>query len=172
MPHVITAYFALQYRPSPCGFYSLAICILQAEADLTHPIHLKHLNANNVVNIYYIFYLRNSVGSQLGDMDHTVLVRRQLYKCAVRHNAYNLSFIGLAHFDRIHDGVDDPECLIDTLLLYAADIDTSGIINVDLNAGSVDDTVDGLAALTDDGSDLICLNNNTLMLLSVFKMIS
>ena len=102
-------------------------------------------------------------------MDQAVFVRSDLNECAEIHDADYFPIIDSAGLNRFYDQRDDLQRAIDHFFIYAKYIDTSVIVDVDLNTGLIDDAVDNLTLLADHFTDLLRIDGHLLDLRSVFS---
>ena len=100
-------------------------------------------------------------------MNHTILVRCQLHKCAEVHNSDNLALHDGARFDVCHDALDNLNRACNHLLIGSAYGYASVVGNVDLNAGLLDNLIDYLTLLADNITDLLRIDGDLLDLRSV-----
>lgn len=87
-------------------------------------------------------------------MNHAILVRGKLNKCAEFHDADNFTCVDHTRLNICHDVPDGSDGLIDHLLISTADIDCAVVCDVNLNACLLDDLVDDLTLLADYIADL------------------
>ena len=100
-------------------------------------------------------------------MNHAFLAGSEFNKCAEFLDADNSSVEHLSFFELRNDRCDVLLSHFHTLGIAAADGYAAVILDVDLDAGALDDLVDGLSALTDDLSDLLRIDLHVIDLGSI-----
>ena len=65
------------------------IAWFHAQVDTPHLIDLDYLYSNFIADVDNILYLRYALVRKLGNMNHTILVRSQLYECTKIHDTDN-----------------------------------------------------------------------------------
>ena len=136
------------------------IAWFHAQVDTAHLIDLDYLYSNFIADVDNILYLRYALVRKLGNMNHTILVRSQLYECTEIHDADNGTCQNLTRLDVGHDALDDGNCLVDHCLIGAAYRYAAIVLDIDLNAGLLDDLVDYLALLADYIADLLRIDGD------------
>lgn len=136
------------------------IAWFHAQVDTPHLIDLDYLYSNFIADVDNILYLRYALVRKLGNMNHTILVRSQLYECTKIHDTDNGTCQNLTRLDVGHDALDDGNCLVDHCLIGAAYRYAAIVLDIDLNAGLLDDLVDYLALFADYIADLLRIDGD------------
>lgn len=136
------------------------IAWFHAQVDTTHLIDLDYLYSNFIADVDNILYLRYALVRKLGNMNHTIFVRSQLYECTKIHDTDNGTCQNLTRLDVGHDALDDGNCLVDHCLIGAAYSYAAIVLDIDLNAGLLDDLIDYLALFADYIADLLRIDGD------------
>lgn len=70
--------------------------VLHGQVYTALVVDLHDLNPNHVAFLDSVLNLLDAVVSHLGDVNHTVLARQQVYECAEVHQADNLAVVDFA----------------------------------------------------------------------------
>ena len=129
--------------------------ILHREADTSHLVLSEALNGNDISEGKIILDMLNSLLGDLGNVYHSLLAGSELNECSELLDGNNLSLENLSLFELGGNDLDHIDGLVHSLFVGSADINSAALIDVDLNTGACDDLVDGLAALSDNITDLL-----------------
>ena len=96
-------------------------------------------------------------------MKQTVLARKELNECTVRHDGTYFSFVDFTYFRYGYDTFDDTHCVFNALLVGSGNFNSADVVyffNSDCCTGLFLHTLDDLSARADYGADEFFRNSH------------
>ncbi len=128
-----------------------------AEANLAI-VDVQHLHLKRVALFADIFHAVGTTVSQLGDMHQAVPVREDLNEGAKVGDSTYGAGVDLADLRLRGQAFDDLDRLLERRTIRRGHIDRTVILDIDADAGQVDDAFDRLSAGADDDANLLRLD--------------
>ena len=130
-------------------------CVLDGEGKSSHAVFAQADYADLIAECEDVLNMLDAVRGDLGDVDHALFAGCEFDESAEFLDADDNAVEDLAFFKFGGDDLDHALGFIHALLLASADGDRAVVVDVDLDACALDDLVDGLAALSDNITDLL-----------------
>src|SRR5262249_40197430 len=129
--------------------------LFAAELDLSLLVDVQNLHHHLVPFAEHVSDAAHTLRSELRDMQQTVCARENLDESAEVHDLSHRAPINLADFRLGGDELDHLDGAAARRLIVRRDHDGAVVLDVDLDAGLLDDAADDLASGADDLADLL-----------------
>ena len=123
-------------------------------------VNLDNLDENDVAYVHDVGDLFDALVGKFGDVNHAVFAGSKVdgrteLTFVVFHDLGDFAFVHVADFNVADDVFDDSASFFDCRVVTGCNENCAFIVDVDLDAGVLDDLVDGLSTRADDVADLV-----------------
>ena len=115
----------------------------------------EHLDEDLIALAEFVLDFLDAMLGDLGDVQQAVGAGEDLDEGAELSETHDLAEVGLADLGHGGEIADHLDGLGETLGVRGGDVHAAGVVDIDLDAGGVDDAADDLAARTDEIANLV-----------------
>ena len=123
--------------------------LLAGEADLAALVDLEDFHHHLVALVQHVAHLGDALGRELRDVHETVGAGEDLDEGTEVHDLLDRPFVDLPDLGLGGEAVDPVDGLLHRRLVGRRDVDRPIVLDVDLDAGLLDDAANHLAARSD-----------------------